>query len=410
MSLVKDESIPSHHSLSMNQPYQMDSHQDCAQVESGLPRSSGLDERAVDLMNRSHASPNSEQPFNTATSIQSLGQRHGTTNLNGHEMPNIEATPVEDDPREWSARRKLVILGIISLATLAPTTGAFIYQPAIEDVQGDLHATTNEIALSLSLFILVQGSGPLIWSSISEIKGRRFVYIVAMVIFIIGSAIGGCSRNITTLICMRMLQAVGSAAMLAIGAGTLADIYATHERGTMMGIFYAAPLVGQSLGPLFGGVLTHIWNWRATFYFLTIIGGIVLISLLMFKETFRRERSLTYQAAKRHAIRRLEKKQARQDKDAGSCIETGVKPTSVGLETAKVTLTDLNPFKPIWNILRRKNNLAIIFTSALLFALQYSICFTAARTLAALPYQYDPLHVGLVLLSFGLGISVATLP
>ncbi|CAG8770552.1 381_t:CDS:2, partial [Acaulospora colombiana] len=120
---------------------------------------------------------------------------------------------------------------------------------AIQDVQKDLHATTNEIALSLSLFILVQGAGPLIWSAISEIKGRKFVYIVSMLKYdhshLHEDASGSRIRGY--------------------------DIYATNVRGTMMGIFYAAPLVGQSLGPLFG-VLTHIWNWRAAFYFLTIIG------------------------------------------------------------------------------------------------------------------------------------------
>jgi len=53
---------------------------------------------------------------------------------------------------------------------------------AIQDIEQDLRATTNEIALSLSLFILVQGNFPLIWSSISEIKGRKFVYIFSMIV------------------------------------------------------------------------------------------------------------------------------------------------------------------------------------------------------------------------------------
>ena len=86
------------------------------------------------------------------------------------------------------------MLAIVAYAALAPTTGAFIYQrendqscanwfPAtINDVERDLRATTNEIALSLSVFILVQGNFPLIWSAISEIKGRKFVYIFAMIV------------------------------------------------------------------------------------------------------------------------------------------------------------------------------------------------------------------------------------
>jgi MFS family permease len=124
----------------------------------------------------------------------------------------------------------------------------------------------------------------------------------------------------------------------------------------MMGIYYAAPLLGPSLGPLLGGVLAQIWSWRATFYFLTIIGGIVLISLLLFNDTYRRERSLTYQAAARHALRRAEEKARKRNKD----VEKS--PHIVDPETVSVTMADLNLFTPIWNVLKRKNNLFILLS------------------------------------------------
>ncbi|KAG8840099.1 hypothetical protein FRB91_006547 [Serendipita sp. 411] len=291
---------------------------------------------------------------------------------------------------------------------------------SIQRIEKELHATTNQIALSLSLFILVQGNAPLLWSSISEIKGRKFVYVLAIFIFILGSAIGGISNNISLLIFMRMFQAAGSSAVLALGAGTLADIYAPHERGTMMGIYYAAPLLGPSVGPLIGGVLTQVFTWRATFYFLAAIGAIVFLSIVFFfKDTFRRERSLTYQSAKRHAIRRLEeKRQKREEKEkriaerkgeedklekGGAQSQMKEVTNTRDESTVKVTLIDLNPLTPIWSVLRRKNNLTILIPSAILFAVQYSVCFTTARTFAASPYNYDPLKIGLVLLSFGLG-------
>ena len=80
---------------------------------------------------------------------------------------------------------------------------------------------------------------------------------------------------------------------MSIGAATLADLYEPAERGTMMGIYYwfvlgaasvlpqhgspmlirSAPLLGPSLGPILGGALTQGFNWRATFWFLTIFTG-----------------------------------------------------------------------------------------------------------------------------------------
>ena len=65
----------------------------------------------------------------------------------------------------------------------------------------------------------------------------------------------------------------------------------------MMGIYYSAPLLGPSLGPILGGVLTQGFSWRATFWFLAIFSGLCFVSFIPFKDTFRRERSLTYQAA-----------------------------------------------------------------------------------------------------------------
>ena len=50
-----------------------------------------------------------------------------------------------------------------------------------------------------------------------------------------------------------------------------------------MGVYYAAPLLGPSLGPLLGGVLTQIFSWRATFYFLAIFGGVSLTTFAFFK-------------------------------------------------------------------------------------------------------------------------------
>ncbi|QRV92414.1 major facilitator superfamily transporter [Ceratobasidium sp. AG-Ba] len=169
---------------------------------------------------------------------------------------DIEHQPVNDDPRVWSKHRKYVIVAIIAFACLAPTLAVNLYNltsteylhtAAFSQIKRELHATDSQIALSLAFFILVQGNAPLVWSAISEIKGRKIVYIVSMVLFCVGSAVSGASRKMNVLIGMRILQAAGSSAVLNLGAGTLSDMYDTHERGTMMGIYFAGPLLGPSL-------------------------------------------------------------------------------------------------------------------------------------------------------------------
>ncbi|EJD50730.1 MFS general substrate transporter [Auricularia subglabra TFB-10046 SS5] len=315
---------------------------------------------------------------------------------------DIEHAQVADDPRAWSTARKYMTLAIIATACLVATMGVNIYNPAINDIKKELGATDQEISLSIALFVIVQGTTPLLWSAVSEIKGRKYVYIISMLMFTVGCAVAAASTHIGVLIGMRVVQALGSSVASAIGAATLADIYDRQERGTKLGIYYSVPLIGPSLGPLVGGIITDVFNWRATFWFLVILGGLMwLCFVFLFKDTFRRERSLTYQRALKHARIAAAKKKLEHH---------GPRPPSrrsttqqKGLDDVKLTLADVNPWHPLRMIVRRINNLTILIPSGLINAFIYSVSYTCVRTFSAAPYYYDPLHIGLVLLAFGVG-------
>ncbi|KAI0685014.1 MFS general substrate transporter [Cytidiella melzeri] len=338
---------------------------------------------------------------------------------------DIEHAKVEDDPRHWSKFRKWIVLVTIASAATISGFSANIYNPGIAQIEADLHATPGQISWSLSVFILLQGAVPLLWSAVSEIIGRKKVYLVSLSIGLTGAIVAATSHSIGILIGMRCLQAVGTSAILSIGAATLADIYDPHERGTMMGVYYCAPLIGPALGPILGGALTQGFNWRATFWFLSIVIGSVLFVFVFFKDTFRRERSLTYQrvlqrvraqqqAAQRSETSTLSQVTAvnrRQDEKRPTVPSDDIeaqteKPAADGLtaevKEIKLSLTDVNPIPPMRSVLSRLNNLAILFCSGVLFGVAYSISYTCAITLAN-KYQYNAMQIGLVLLSLGVG-------
>jgi MFS family permease len=138
-------------------------------------------------------------------------------------------------------------------------------------------------------------------------------------------------------------------------------IFFANAQLTMIpGVYYVAPLLGPSLGPLIGGAVTTAWNWRATFYLLAILGGIALCSFFFFTDTFRQERCLTYQAAKDRATERALRKAERQLASQAGDPEKSFMPVFVDPSTVKISILDVNPLSPIWNILRRKNNLFIL--------------------------------------------------
>lgn len=157
-----------------------------------------------------------------------------------------------------------------------------------------------------------------------------------------------------------------SAAVYTIGASTLADIYEPAERGSKIGLFYAIPFLGPSLGVVLGGALALGFSWRAIFWFLASVAGLIFILfLVVFKDTFRRERSSTYQTV-------LEKR--RQERDQKLCQPAVVKvqhevpasvpsPNEISLKEIKLSFKDVNPFPPLRRVLQRLNNLAILLPS-----------------------------------------------
>ncbi|KAI0754630.1 MFS general substrate transporter [Daedaleopsis nitida] len=363
------------------------------------------------------------------------------------EMPNIEHAAVTDDPRAWSDGRKLWVVVTVSLASAIGALGANIYNPAISQIEEELHASSSLISLSLSIFILIHGVVPLLWSVLSEFWGRKKVYLCSSLLCMVGCIVAAVAKTIDVLIGMRCIQAFGGSAMTSLGAATLADIYDPSRRGTMMGIYYSAPLLGPALGPIIGGALSQAFDWRATFWFLAIFVGLCFLSFIPFKDTFRRERSATYQAALR---RRREQMTARGSETEASTLsqmtavsrvvptekseppasskdqtttiervsrsqdlERQQEPEPTGsdavapLEDFELSLADVNPIQPIFHILRRVNNLIILPASGLIFGFSYCIAYTCSRTLAE-QYGYNALHIGLVLLTFGVGSLIGS--
>jgi MFS family permease len=123
-----------------------------------------------------------------------------------------------------------------------------------------------------------------------------------------------------------------------------------------------------------GGALTTVFNWRAPFWFLAVVSGLSCTSILLFlKDTFRKERSLAYQSVLKS---RLKSRVVSLDTictvtvvekeppvPAEPSLPVDLEKQRLNLPVIKLTLRDVNPFTPLWLILRRINNLVILFAS-----------------------------------------------
>jgi MFS family permease len=94
----------------------------------------------------------------------------------------------------------------------------------VPTIQADLGASSTEMALTASLFILFQGlSGP-VWAASGEVFGRRSVYVTSLAVFVTASIGCALAPTVSVLIALRVLQSLGVSAVNTTGAGTLAYV------------------------------------------------------------------------------------------------------------------------------------------------------------------------------------------
>ncbi|KAK3325596.1 major facilitator superfamily domain-containing protein [Apodospora peruviana] len=188
--------------------------------------------------------------------------------------------PEVESPYEYTNRTKWMITAIVALAAGAGPFGSGIFYPALSEMSSDLHASPTIVNLTVALYMLSMSIFPLWWSSFSETLGRRSIYVVSFTLFVVFSILSAVSVNISMLVIMRILAGGASASVQAVGAGTIADIWETAERGTAMGYFYLGPLCGPVFSPIIGGALSQAYGWRSTMWFVTIYGGVSMIFIV----------------------------------------------------------------------------------------------------------------------------------
>ncbi|AMB59572.1 MDR family MFS transporter [Microterricola viridarii] len=145
----------------------------------------------------------------------------------------------------------------------------------IGELKGDQAAFTWVITATL---LATTVSTP-IWGKFADLFNRKLLLQLAMVIFVLASAIAGFSQDPGMLITMRVFQGLGAGGMAALSQIVMADIISPRERGKYAGLFGAVMAIGTIGGPLLGGVITDTLGWRWNF-FVALPFAIVALILL----------------------------------------------------------------------------------------------------------------------------------
>lgn len=177
--------------------------------------------------------------------------------------------------RRWAVTSGL-LLGIF-LAALEATVVSTAMPTVVASLGG-----LDHYSWVFTAYLLSSTASVPLWGRLSDLYGRRRLYLAAIALFLVGSMLAGVSQTMPQLVCFRLLQGLGAGGLIPLALTIIGEIYTLAERTRMQAVFSSVWGVASIAGPLVGGVITDSISWRWVFYLNLPIG---LIAALVVNHT-----------------------------------------------------------------------------------------------------------------------------
>ena len=199
-------------------------------------------------------------------------------------MPQREPRSVE--PREadeplMSRRQIMLVLVGLMMAMFLSSLSQTVVGTSMRTIADDLHGLDLQVWV-VTAFLIVSTIVTPIYGKLSDIFGRRPLFIIAIVLFLVGSILCSFAQDMVQLAAFRALQGLGAGGLMSLPLTIMGDVLSPRERAKYQGYFLAVFGVSSILGPLIGGVLAgadqllFLEGWRWVFLFNLPIGAAAL--------------------------------------------------------------------------------------------------------------------------------------
>jgi DHA2 family multidrug resistance protein len=179
------------------------------------------------------------------------------------------------------ARRWLILLSITSATTLY-AMAILIVSVVLPQMQGSLSATPDQIAWVMTFNILATAVVTPMTGWLAGLFGWRNVMLFSMAGFTLATVACGLSNSLGVLVFFRILQGGFGAPLIPLGQAVILSAFPRHQHSLANSIFGMAVVVGPILGPVFGGYLAELYNWRWAFYMMVPFALVGFLGLWLF--------------------------------------------------------------------------------------------------------------------------------
>lgn len=214
------------------------------------------------------------------------GATLATVNTND---PSFEVDWAEDDPgnpKEWPLWYKSLILFAMSYGTSCVVLYSTSYTSSIPGLEEAFGISELTGTLGLTTYLLGMATGSVILAPLSEMYGRRPIYLIAVTMFVILILPCALAKNIESILITRFFGAFAAAAFISNAPGSVNDIVIEKYRGLAFSVWSIGPMNGPVFGPVIGGFTFQYLGWRWTNWIVMILSGVSLFMVAFVKETY----------------------------------------------------------------------------------------------------------------------------
>ncbi|MBP2472210.1 EmrB/QacA subfamily drug resistance transporter [Crossiella equi] len=192
----------------------------------------------------------------------------------------MSTTQSKTDKEPDTRRIRIVFTGLV-LAMLMASLDQTIVSTALPTIVGDLREV-DDMPWVVTSYVLASTICMPIYGKLSDLSGRRNVFLVSISVFLLGSLLCGLAQSGTGLVVARTVQGIGGGGLFVLSQAIIADVVPPRERGRYMSFLGVVFGVASVAGPFLGGIVTDAASWRWCFFVNLPIGALTIFFVTAF--------------------------------------------------------------------------------------------------------------------------------